>query len=534
MGVLQLTSNEILSAARSYVARGWSVIPVPHGSKVPAMAWKEYQKRHPTEEELIKWFGSQRNNIGIVTGAISNLVVIDLDGSDGMASGARLNLSSSMIVTTGKGRHFYYRYPSDESVVKNGVRLHPGLDIRGEGGYVLAPPSRHPDGRQYSWLSQGLGVLLDVPKLPDGGRHERGDIGQREITSGFANQKGWINEALKSLADGNRNNTFTKIVGRLHRDGWEPADIAVFLAPHADKVGFGTDELSIIVNSICAKPRGLGSGAVRLGQEELQFRSFQSDDDERDFQDRNTEWKTGVRPLLGFKKLDSMLHGLRKGEIFTVAARPGVGKTNFVVRAAKNLCRQRLRVALCSTELAYDVIWRRYRAYNSVAGEHKGEQLFVSDSVLPTVESVAKAVEKIAPQILIFDNINFLADESGDLARFMRGIKEIAREKEIPVVMVAQLNRLADSVDLKTGNKAVPRLSHIKGSGAIEEMSAQVLLMVEGATWPDRIDIMGQVDKNRYGDKGPINFVLKKNPYSFEEASDESLPSGQDGGEAGQ
>lgn len=525
MGVEQLTSNEILSAARSYVARGWSVIPVPHGSKVPAMAWKEYQKRHPTEEELIKWFGSQRNNIGIVTGAISNLVVIDLDGSDGMASGARLNLSSSMIVTTGKGRHFYYRYPTDESVVKNGVRLHPGLDIRGEGGYVLAPPSRHPDGRLYQWLSgpnsEGLGPTpsLAETKRADSGINGTETTGQR-VVLGNQNQKGWINEALKSLADGNRNNTFTKIVGRLHRDGWTPEDIDGFLHPHCERVGFTPGELAIIIGSICAKPRGVGNGSIRLGQEsvsDLQFRSFQSDDDERDFQDRNTEWKTGVRPLLGFPKLDGMLHGLRRGEIFTVAARPGVGKTNFVVRAAKNLCRQGLRVALCSTELSYDVIWRRYRSYNAVSGEHKGEQLFVSDSVLPTVESVAKAVEKIAPQILIFDNINFMADESGDLARFMRGIKEIAREKEIPVIMVAQLNRLADATDLRTGVKAVPRLSHIKGSGAIEEMSAQVLLMVEGATWPDRIDIMGQVDKNRYGDKGPIKFVLKKNPYSFEE-----------------
>src|SRR4030066_861832 len=76
-------SNEILDAAREYVSRGFSVFPLQENGKKPAVpSWKEYQTRKTTDAELVTWFGNgnpNNYNIGIVTGAISGITVVDFD-----------------------------------------------------------------------------------------------------------------------------------------------------------------------------------------------------------------------------------------------------------------------------------------------------------------------------------------------------------------------------------------------------------------------------------------------------------------------
>ena len=81
-----LKTSLTLEFARKYVSYGWSVIPVLQNDKKPAIPWKEFQQRFPTDEELVEWFGNgARNNIAIVTGSISNLAVIDLDSDQAVA-----------------------------------------------------------------------------------------------------------------------------------------------------------------------------------------------------------------------------------------------------------------------------------------------------------------------------------------------------------------------------------------------------------------------------------------------------------------
>jgi replicative DNA helicase len=93
----------------------------------------------------------------------------------------------------------------------------------------------------------------------------------------------------------------------------------------------------------------------------------------------------------------------------------------------------------------------------------------------------------------------------------MMAIKELARRFDIPAIVTAQLNRSADWVE--AGERVTPRLSMIKGSGAIEDISAQVLLLSEKRVHPDYTEIEGILDKNRHGEKGLIHFGLKKNPW---------------------
>ena len=127
--------------------------------KTPIITWKEYQSRLPTEEEVVHWFGTEFPcaNIGIVTGQASNLLVFDLDGPGAEEyAEERGGFPTTPTVRTGKGRHVYVRLPGMD--MKNRVNKNLTIDIREEGGYVVAPPSVHGNGTIYAW-EEGLSIL---------------------------------------------------------------------------------------------------------------------------------------------------------------------------------------------------------------------------------------------------------------------------------------------------------------------------------------------------------------------------------------
>lgn len=120
--------------------------------KTPLIKWKEFQTRLPTVEEVSRWFDqSPAPNIGIVTGEISNLVVFDLDSKSAEDfAESEGGFPDTVKVKTGKGYHVYMKHPGFK--VENDVRKEYDIDIRGDGGYVVAPPSKHGSGNHYEWV----------------------------------------------------------------------------------------------------------------------------------------------------------------------------------------------------------------------------------------------------------------------------------------------------------------------------------------------------------------------------------------------
>ena len=144
-----MSENIILQSALAYQARGWSVIPVETRGKVPLVKWQEYQTHRATESDVRAWWERWPNaNVGIVTGAISGLLVLDLDGQDAIASIKKVAPEWTIrtpAAKTGKGSHIYFTHPG--GVVLNRTRLLPGVALRGDGGFVVAPPSIHAPGK---------------------------------------------------------------------------------------------------------------------------------------------------------------------------------------------------------------------------------------------------------------------------------------------------------------------------------------------------------------------------------------------------
>lgn len=147
--------NPALVAALGYAKRGWPVFPCRPRGKEPAN--RHGFKEATTEKgSIVKaWTARGNANVGIATGKVSALVVLDVDPRNGgdrsLHELERLHgpLPETVSVATGGGgRHFYFTAPV-EDVGSGGAA--DGLDVKGDGGYVIAPPSIHPSGGTYSW-----------------------------------------------------------------------------------------------------------------------------------------------------------------------------------------------------------------------------------------------------------------------------------------------------------------------------------------------------------------------------------------------
>jgi hypothetical protein len=143
-------------AALHYAERGLYVFPLVPRDKKPLT---EHGYKDATADPAIIHAWWQRwpdANIGLDCGR-SGLVVIDLDGAEGLHSWAtlavalELNQKTRAARTGGGGLHLYFAAPDGVHIGNSAGKLGEHIDVRGEGGYVVMPPSIHPNGNPYEW-----------------------------------------------------------------------------------------------------------------------------------------------------------------------------------------------------------------------------------------------------------------------------------------------------------------------------------------------------------------------------------------------
>ena len=147
-------SNKILLEARRQHQLGRSIIPVGKNKK-PLVDWKKYQTEKPTAEQIEEWFSKPGVNIGLITGEISGIGVVDIDVDKltGKFSAEAEELIKKLpptltSITGGGGRHYFYRLTKP---LKSYNGIMKGVDIKADGGYVMLPPSVHESGREYKY-----------------------------------------------------------------------------------------------------------------------------------------------------------------------------------------------------------------------------------------------------------------------------------------------------------------------------------------------------------------------------------------------
>lgn len=146
---------------------GFSVIPLKQNKKTYLVSWKKYETERANEKEIRAWWKQYPNAlIGIVTGRVSDLTVIDMDtaqGKNSIMSVLPEHYAAPLSVTPRGGMHLFGRYCPKLPTVAGVL---PGVDIRSEGGYVVVPPSKI-NQVHYTWVALRSPFTLDIPKLPD-------------------------------------------------------------------------------------------------------------------------------------------------------------------------------------------------------------------------------------------------------------------------------------------------------------------------------------------------------------------------------
>jgi hypothetical protein len=148
--------SDLLAAALEYAARQIAVFPCLPRGKTPAIARGFYAATTNPETIRRYWRQSDRN-VAIATGVSAGAWVLDIDGDDGEASLRELEAKHGRLPETwvartgGGGRHLWFQYTGP--IPSTAGKIARGVDTRGDGGYVVVPPSQHASGRSYEWRS---------------------------------------------------------------------------------------------------------------------------------------------------------------------------------------------------------------------------------------------------------------------------------------------------------------------------------------------------------------------------------------------
>ena len=145
----------MLRAALEYFKKhNFSVIPIGK-DKRPLIKWEEFQKRRPTEDKIQAWWKKWPDaNIGIPTGMISGIAVIDIDEAEKAEPVLESLLPDGIDIPTVStprgGKHLYFQCPDEK--IGNNAGIVPGADLRANGGYIVVPPSVNDKGKGYQWI----------------------------------------------------------------------------------------------------------------------------------------------------------------------------------------------------------------------------------------------------------------------------------------------------------------------------------------------------------------------------------------------
>lgn len=303
-----------------YAQNGWQVFPLKPRDKTPKVKWADVAT---SEENMLVgiWEAEPTANVGIACGARSGLVVLDVDPDhDGYYSLRDLQEKygdlpeTPTIKTGGGGEHFYFKHPGFE--IRNSAgKLGAGLDIRGDGGYVVAAPSIHPNGNRYEWsIKPSQKPLAEMPAWMI-------ELLQEKQAASQPLQSG-------SIINGSRNDSLAKLAGTMRRKGL--SEEAIFAA------------LKVFNLERCAPP--LPEGEVKLIAKSIS--RYNPEDEIKVVSAVPNAWdvietmeaeiiERGKNPVdvwgihYAWPFISLITGGKQKGELIIGAGEPGVGKSWF-------------------------------------------------------------------------------------------------------------------------------------------------------------------------------------------------------------
>lgn len=252
--------NELYEAAITYIQQGFAVLPLEVKNKRPLTP---HGVKDASKDPVViqDWWHKWPNaNIGIATGRISGglcVIDMDIDEDKGLNGWKSLRdwqdkhgvIAPSWLCRTGRGGYHYY-FQADEPV-GNRVGVIPGIDVRGDGGYVVAPPSIHPNGTAYEWDEKCHPETVALHQIDDNIRFLLNVNNNTQISLKYV--------APTIIPEGERNHTLFRLACSLQAKGL--SDQAIFAAVNSENHAkcnppLNDREISIIVKSVQKYEKG--------------------------------------------------------------------------------------------------------------------------------------------------------------------------------------------------------------------------------------------------------------------------------------
>lgn len=213
---VEASRTALREAALGYAEGGWRVLPITAGRKAPPLA-RHGSKNATNDADSVRWVWSlyPRANVAVATGG--GLAVIDVDSRNG--GEADPSWPATLTARTPSGGFHLFYVVGDR--VRNSVsRLAPGVDVRGDGGYVLVAPSVV-DGRPYEWVDTRPPVAVDAGMFLPADAPARGRTGGgRELPAGWAPY-----DPPEVVREGGRNNELLRYAGWLWSAGFDADEL---------------------------------------------------------------------------------------------------------------------------------------------------------------------------------------------------------------------------------------------------------------------------------------------------------------------
>ncbi len=538
------------------------------------VSWKPYQKNFATDDEIKKWFKENPDlNIGIVTGKISNLIVLDLDSVTAYEWASKQGLPKTPTVKTGKGWQLYFKYPGFD--VKNNTNTATKVDIKSEGGYVVAPPSVHGSGREYEW-EEGCSIFdIDPADCPDWLINYLKSLNSEKTTPkeknkdspGSDNQnpekKSFARILTEGCVYGERNNVATSLIGHYFAKGLDEDEIWVIAqAWNANlKPPMSESELKRIFKSAREMEKKNRKKEENINIESL-LDTVQTADKEY-----NQEY---VRiPFAGdnLKSLENITNGgLAGGRLYVLGGIPSAGKTTVMNNIADNICSNDYPVLFFSyddgrAELRYRTLARfgphciedynlkRLEGIKSVFNIEPVKKImslkYVVQNNIP-VEKWSDLIEKIrtkhgkAPVIFI-DYLRKLktdsktSDERLRVDDIISKLSDLAKKYNIPIVVISELARDSYKSGQRLSMASFKESGNIEYSaswlgilGAVEEINGEYQLK---ENWDKIIEQDGNIEvmifkaKRGTGNTGVVHLKVDRDKMTVKDRPVEKLKS---------
>lgn len=450
---------------KKYLSWGWCIIPVVKGEKRPAVNWKEYQNRKPTNEELQKWFSDPDVGVGLVTGKISGVTVIDEDTYKGKEN-SLLGLDSPVVVNTGGGgRHLFFKYKEG---TKNSVNAEMATDIRSEGGFTVLPPTLHPSGKTYEWATELPDVLVlpeFVEPLADGWRKVGGQ-GEKVDMSEYLNVgKGSRDDSLLRAG--------LKLANKFTPEEMYPLLVAVNNTyapplPQSDLDRIFRQATTFVDNHPKTNP-----GHEIEPSEDLSLMSFQSSI----VRYNQLMEKFGEGVTTGFASLDEFFKFIPT-QLYVIAAATHVGKTTFLLNMASRIAECGKKVVIASLEQNVFIVPLLQKI--ALTQETLNNIQLIAPMSMPTTSDFVKLFETAPkPDVLFVDHLHYFKrgtrGATEEIDKLVVELQMMANKLEIPVVVVSHLRKL--NAKAVKGVSPMPGMDDLKDSSSLSQIPGVVLLL---------------------------------------------------------